>query len=456
MLRAGHHLLILIALLPLTAADAQAQRLLETDGIELRGTARIVAFGAGTCNVREDRETAAEYQRKKANHGKPVDVWQLEFSVYNGSGHYLDHLIARYRIAAEWPPCTNWSGEYGSYPKQVQWSSTSGFIQKSGRNVVAPRETRTDTVFLVVFHEHEPRFDNWSLDYEFGEAAGARPEAKQPQPGTRAANAPSWMNEIHGSQGGTLPPSIRDGEACSGKPAGTACWMELASPPHCYAWFTNLRSPEIVVTWNGRCDGGLAQGAGLLKAFEDGSEVQEWEGSLVDGKAHGDWIIRHPNGAEFRGPYVRGNMHGDWVHRYPNGAESGGRYVDGKVHGDWVIRFPSGQEERGPVADGERHGDWVIRYPDGREDRGPYLADKKHGQWVEHYHDGSWSRGPYVNGERNGEWTEYTSQDVGELRYSGPYVDGKRHGRWVASKNHHHSCTVQFVEGQQQGEWRCP
>lgn len=117
MLRAAHRSLILIALFPLTVAETQAQRLLESDGIELRGTARIVTFAAGTCNVLEDRESAAAYELKKANHGKPVDVWQLEFSVYNGSGRYLAHLIARYQIAAEWPPCTNWSGPSGTYAK---------------------------------------------------------------------------------------------------------------------------------------------------------------------------------------------------------------------------------------------------------------------------------------------------------------------------------------------------
>jgi len=159
--------------IPLTATDSSAQRLLERDGIELRGTA-LVTYGAGTCNVLEDRETAESYERKKANHGKPVDVWQLDFSVYNGSGKPLDHLIARYRIVAEWPPCTNWTGPTGTYPKQVEWGGAAGHIQESGQSAVAPGETKRDTVFVVVFHEHEPRFENWSLDYQLGEAAVPR------------------------------------------------------------------------------------------------------------------------------------------------------------------------------------------------------------------------------------------------------------------------------------------
>ena len=106
-----------MALLPLTPSAVHAQRLFEMEGIELRGSARVLQYGAGTCNVLEHVETATEYERKKANHGQPVDVWQLDLSVYNGSGKPLDHLIARYGIEAENPPCTNWTGpEAGQVP----------------------------------------------------------------------------------------------------------------------------------------------------------------------------------------------------------------------------------------------------------------------------------------------------------------------------------------------------
>ena len=159
--------------------DGHAQRLLETDGIELRGTARVVTYGAAVCNVVEASHSEEEYERIKANHGQPLDVWQLDFSVYNGSGKWLDHLIARYGIESKWPPCTNWSGDgpgggpSGTYSGPVEWASTIGHIQKSGRNVVAPGATLTDTTFIIVFHEEQPRFANWSVDFTFGKSAGS-------------------------------------------------------------------------------------------------------------------------------------------------------------------------------------------------------------------------------------------------------------------------------------------
>ena len=90
----------------LLAADARGQRLLETDGVELLGEAQLVMSGGGTCNVLES-DTA--YDRKKENHGAPMDIWRLDFTVRNGSGRWLDHLIARFQIDSEWPDCTNWS-----------------------------------------------------------------------------------------------------------------------------------------------------------------------------------------------------------------------------------------------------------------------------------------------------------------------------------------------------------
>ena len=154
--------------------DGHAQRLLETDGIELRGTARVVTYGAAVCNVVEASHTEAKYEQIKANHGQPLDVWQLDFSVYNGSGKWLDHLIARYGIESKWPPCTNWSGDgpgggpSGTYSGPVEWASTIGHIQKSGRNVVAPDEILTETRYIIVLRgDPDPRFSNWSVDFDF-------------------------------------------------------------------------------------------------------------------------------------------------------------------------------------------------------------------------------------------------------------------------------------------------
>ena len=189
------------------AGELSAQRLLETDGIELRGTVRIVTYAASLCNVLEASHTEEEYERIKANHGQPLDVWQLDFSVYNGSGKWLDHLIALYSIESKWPDCTNWSGDgpgggpSGTYSEPVQWTGTAGHIQETGRNVVAPGATLTATTFILVFHEDPPpQFADWSVNFRFGASTSAPASSggaartvspPSPPPADRPSEAPA-------------------------------------------------------------------------------------------------------------------------------------------------------------------------------------------------------------------------------------------------------------------------
>ena len=101
-----------------------------------------------------------------------MDIWRLDFSVHNGSGRWLDHLIARFQIEAEWPDCTNWDGlDAGQLARPIEWADSAGHIQESGRNVVAPGQTLTQTKFFIVLRGvPEPRFENWSLDFDFAVA----------------------------------------------------------------------------------------------------------------------------------------------------------------------------------------------------------------------------------------------------------------------------------------------
>jgi len=58
-----------------------------------------------------------------------------------------------------------------------------------------------------------------------------------------------------------------------------------------------------------------------------------------------------------------------------------GPYVDGKQHGNWVIRYADGEVHEGPFVDGKKHGQWVLRFADGEVQEGPFWDGEKHGQW---------------------------------------------------------------------------
>ena len=163
------------------AVEGRGRQLLELDGVELRGAAQLVLSGGGTCNV---LESDSSYEARKENHGAPMDIWRLDFSVHNGSGRWLDHLIARFQIDSVWPECTNWDvPQARRFAEPIEWAGSNGHIQKSGRNVVAPGRTLTQTnFFLVLRGDPQPRFANWSMDFDFATAP--------PPPGFGSGSAP--------------------------------------------------------------------------------------------------------------------------------------------------------------------------------------------------------------------------------------------------------------------------
>ena len=163
----------------LGTVSAQGQELLTTsDGVTLNGTVRLLRSDAATCNVVAEN-AGNRYDELKVNQGQPLHLWELEFSVFNGSGRPLDHLAAYYSIESPWPPCTNWTNHYelqgniATVP--VQWSSPSGRIQQTGRATpTRAGETHSETILLLALHGVRPQFSDWSVNYTFVDS-GAPP-----------------------------------------------------------------------------------------------------------------------------------------------------------------------------------------------------------------------------------------------------------------------------------------
>ena len=220
-----------------------------------------MTYAAGICNVVEASHIEAEYERIKANHGQPLDVWQLDFSVYNGSGEWLEHLIARYGIGSKWPDCTNWSGPSGTYSEPVQWANTIGPIQKSGRKVVTPGATLAATKFIIAFHEDQPRFENWSVDFTFGGSSSA-PEGPSYAVGSRLPPAspprpPAEERPVAEAEYRRQASGISSERTCTGQEQGAACWKGLASHPGCHVWDPHYYADQTVA-WTGLCSGSKA------------------------------------------------------------------------------------------------------------------------------------------------------------------------------------------------------
>ena len=163
------------------AVEGRGQQLLEVDGVALRGVAQLVLSGGGTCNV---VESDTSYEERKENHGAPMDVWRLDFSVHNGSGRWLDHLIALFDIDSTWPECTNWDVPEAGPVRATDRVGPLDRIHSGERpQRVAPGQTLTHTKFFIVLRgDPEPRFENWSVDFDFAVAPPGTPEPPVAEP----------------------------------------------------------------------------------------------------------------------------------------------------------------------------------------------------------------------------------------------------------------------------------
>ena len=100
-----------------------------------------------------------------------MDIWPSTFRSER-FGRWLDHLIARYQIESKWPGMheLGWP-EAGVFAQNIEWADSAGHIQKSGRNVLAPGRTLNAThLFIVLRGDPQPRFGNWSMDFDFAAA----------------------------------------------------------------------------------------------------------------------------------------------------------------------------------------------------------------------------------------------------------------------------------------------
>ena len=132
---------------------------------------------------------------------------------------------------------------------------------------------------------------------------------------------------------------------CVGQPKGASCWMEVTGEPDCHVWNHNLQ-PDEIVTWTGTCAEGKAYGEGTTRwVYDGGKKTLVATGTLKDGRVHGPWVLRWPDGKVEEGSYADWKRQGRWVIRNANGDVEEGSYVNGKKHGQWVIRKANGEVE---------------------------------------------------------------------------------------------------------------
>ena len=314
-----------IAFCALTSVSVvQAEKLYERDGIELRGTARIVRNEVAICD-----ENASFFYLKR-NHGQPLHIWQLDFSVYNGSGQPLQHIAAHFNIRSKLPPCSSWYGPrvqassseraFGgqNLPGPVFWGNSLEVREDS--NIEPDAELR-GTVFVLVFHEHRPTFENLEVNFKFTEQVGAAERETVSKTGRPVDSADEKGLTLARTDESTS--GFSADQTCVEQPE-VPCWRKLDNQPQCYLWDNYREGADAIMTWSGECSGGLAHDEGTLTLdweitdaagrVDRSKEVSK--GHLQNGKKHGLWstdFTREAGGSWYRsnsskGPYVNGTI----------------------------------------------------------------------------------------------------------------------------------------------------
>ena len=399
-------LTLALVLFAALAAPVRGRQLLEIEGVELRGVAQLVLSGGGTCNV---LESDTSYEARKENHGAPMDIWRLDFSVHNRSGRWLDHLIASFRIESVWPECTNWDvPEARKFAQPVEWADSIGQVSDAGHNMVAPGQTLTQTkLFIVLRGDPEPRFENWSMDFDFAVAPQSAEGSAAPVPTMSAEQDMMFWQSIMNSvdpadfeaylkqfpQGvfralaqnrlaamapsgsempaaGRTPADYLRQEAGTeeraaamtrsglDKPVGIPAAPEAGNPCDYESGlrcFVRPVSNPNCGLWEGSFSLSFAENVAWIgecsEGLADGLGTLQWQDPIVDAHFEASGLIR------------KGRLEGPWTERASFGTVKEFQYVDGRAHGPASESLLGGERlEKGQYLNGRKEGLWTVYF----------------------------------------------------------------------------------------------
>ena len=100
----------------------------------------------------------------------------------------------------------------------------------------------------------------------------------------------------------------------------------------CKIW-DSRPSPGETVSWSGACEGGYAEGKGILIWYERGELHSTYEGELRGGHYEGRGTQVWPTGDRYEGEWKTCLKHGQGTDIFANGDTFTGSYKGGKPDG---------------------------------------------------------------------------------------------------------------------------
>ena len=148
-------------------------------------------------------------------------------------------------------------------------------------------------------------------------------------------------------------------------PAGAADQAQSIGARDCRAASLSDEAAHNV-SWSGACKNGFAQGPGILKWTEkDDARPALFEGTLVDGRAHGDGYLKSASLSQYEGGFKDGMREGMGVELDLGGGRYDGNWYADHYHGTGSKVYTTGGRYDGQWQAGLRHGRGRATYLDG-------------------------------------------------------------------------------------------
>lgn len=74
-------------------------------------------------------------------------------------------------------------------------------------------------------------------------------------------------------------------------------------------------------------------------SYPEGHLLKQYTGDWIEGRWHGQGLLKYSNGDEYDGDFERGLKHGRCILRLSSGDVYNGDYVDDEKHGKGIYRY---------------------------------------------------------------------------------------------------------------------
>jgi len=207
----------------------------------------------------------------------------------------------------------------------------------------------------------------------------------------------------------------------------------IADRNGCRVWDWNPQ-PNESITWDGRCESGVATGKGTVHWFKDEIPNGTFEGEYIDGRLNGHGTAVYAIEGMYEGEWKDYKRDGHGVMVYANGDRYDGEWKDGKRNGHGVlVKHLDGSRYDGDWKDGNFmspnglvYEPIVVVYKDGGRYEGQFRDGRRNGHGVYVYPNGSRYEGDWKDGNRTGHgvmvWSNGNS-------FEGEWKDNQAHGQ---------------------------